>query len=80
MIEIKNQDNETVSRRKNLRGITDYARKHGIAALSLATSIANGSGLLGVTFQDGARTRVIFADHNVMEAWALRLKRWMVTP
>ena len=69
------KDGKTVSRSKNLQGILAYARKHGIAAMSVIRSLTTGATLL-VNFKDGASTYCDFADYNLLIKWLSERKSW----
>jgi len=65
MIEILNANGKVVQRSQNLRGMREYAGKHGVGKVSIS-AIPNG-GLLSVFFQDGAACTTTFADFRVLQ-------------
>lgn len=74
------KDGKTVSRSKNLRGILEYARKHKIRAISMATHSTAGAtcqhATLRITFGDNAQTAADFADVNHIKQWLRSRKSW----
>lgn len=58
-------NDEIVSRSRNLRGVLDYARKHGIARVRIAPE-GKYEGLLFVEFTNWATSLVRFSSFGVL--------------
>jgi hypothetical protein len=66
-----------VSTSQNLRGILDYARTRNTnVRLVRIEQIADGKGMLQVTWADGARAITDFADYNVLADWCKGRRSW----
>ena len=72
-IEIR-KDGGVVSRSRNLRGILDYGRKHGVAK-ALVLNAPEGA-LVRLAFEDGAFCYTEFADYSVAVGWINARRAW----
>ena len=68
-----------VSRSKNLRGLSRYASKHGVASV-FGSKISNGGGALHIQFKDDAYAYVYFESPDVMRNFVWRRRfSWSVS-
>lgn len=76
MVEIF-KDGKRVSHSKNLRGILDYARKHGVAKVLIMENLASEfGGTLNIIFGDGATVTTNFNSYKVLESWIAARRSW----
>ncbi len=59
---------KVVASAQNLEVLSRYHRKEPVKRSSIK-KLSNGDGLLSVTFYDGAKSVVRFADFKVLKAW-----------
>lgn len=65
MVTGKHPDGRVAFTSRNLRGLIDYARKHGIAKVTLGECIS-GDGLYEAQFGNGVICKDSFADPRIM--------------
>lgn len=76
MIEIL-KEGKRVAYSKNLRGILDYARKHGISKVLIMENLAaERVGTLNIIFGDGATVTTNFNSYKVLESWVAARRSW----
>jgi hypothetical protein len=69
------RDGKAVSKSRNLRGVLDYGRKHGVNQVAIGER-SNGGGTLVVIFDNKAVVTTTFASFVVLLDWvASRAKR-----
>lgn len=71
------KDGSTVSRRKNLRGLLDYARVSPVAQVESRVDPLNSArGELKVTYADDAIGYATFASYHIMIDWIRNRRSW----
>lgn len=79
MVEIF-KNGKCVARSQNLRGIRDYARRHGIAKVIIVerkcAEHTEFGGTLNILFGDGATVKTGFRSYGVLEAWVTARRSW----
>jgi len=69
------KNDKIVASAQNLEVLSRYHRKEPVKKSS-AKKLSSGEGVLNVTFYDGAKSRVKFADYSVLKDWlATKRKR-----
>lgn len=66
-------------RSRNLRGIRDYGRRHGVDTALLDLVRSTGQAYLSLKFDDGAHATAEFADWRLMRAWVRARRGWRIT-
>lgn len=69
------KEGRVVSRTRNLRGVIDYARRHGVKRAS-AYAKGEGRGFIAFHFADGAESRVDFESYVVAWRWIESRRSW----
>ena len=77
MVEIF-KDGKRISYSKDLRGIIDYARKHGVAKVIIVERkfASEFGGTLYILFGDGATVKTGFRSYDVLEGWIAARRSW----
>ena len=70
------KNGKQVASARNLEVLSRYNRTKGYVTKSTAKKLPGGRGLLSVSFSDGARASVEFADYGILRDWlATKRKR-----
>ena len=75
MIQIVRPDGAIAHHSKNLRGVTDHARRVGLISAQ-AFPMEDGCGVLAVAFYDGCICVTIFQSYEVLCYWLRCRRSW----
>jgi len=70
------KDGGTVATSRNLRGILDYAREHGVVRVYVHLSSITAKVLVLFVFADGARSMTEWASFGVACDWIVARRSW----
>lgn len=77
MVEIF-KEGKRIKYSKDLRGILDYARKHGVAKVIIVERkfASEFGGTLYILFGNGATVKTGFKSYGVLESWIAARRSW----
>ena len=70
------KDGRTVATSRNLRGILDYGREHGVVRVYVHMSSITAKVLVLFVFADGARSMTEWASFDIACGWIMSRRSW----